>query len=206
MNKRNILMIIVGITAITNLVLSRVITNYSPILELCLTVPFFLIIIIFYRKTPLITAFCVLTVLSQFGYYMVMENAARISLDSITQRIYGSFSFFAGIAAFFVAFAVVLQNKTYKLIERSFLYFAIINYVFFSYFNFYLHSYLIRFFGPFEIHIIKMYQVYYVVLIVIEVSLVVLQIILIYFLERNKWFELRLKLRDQEIMNSKITD
>ena len=83
MNRRNILMVIVGITAITNLVLSRVITNYSPILELCLTIPFFLMIIIFYRKTPLITVFCVLTILSQFGYYMVMENINILRMKQI---------------------------------------------------------------------------------------------------------------------------
>lgn len=206
MKKRDILMLIVGITAVVNIVLSRVLNSYSPILELLLTIPFYIIIIIFYRKTLLITIFCVITVLSQFGYYMVLENLGTLSLDSLTMRIFGSFSFFAGIVGFLIAFAITLQHKTYKFIETSFLLFSIVNYVFFSYYNFYFNSYLERIFGPFEVHIIKMYQVYFVVLIVVEIGMAIIQVLMIYFLERNKWYELRLKLRDEEIMRSKITD
>jgi|AntAceMinimDraft_18_1070375.scaffolds.fasta_scaffold00003_5 hypothetical protein len=205
MKKRDILMAIVGVSAILNIVLSRVITGYSPILELFLTIPFYIIILIFYRKTTLITIFTVLTILSQFGYYMVLENIYTLAWLSGPMRIFGSFSFFAGLIGFFVAFALVLQHKTYKFTEMSFFTFSIINYVFFSYFNFYLNNMLITIFGPFEIHIIKMQNVYYGVLLFIEISVMILQVLVIHFLERNKWYEMRLKLKDQEILHSSIT-
>ncbi|MBI9010567.1 MAG: hypothetical protein JEZ05_11140 [Tenericutes bacterium] len=206
MKKRDILMAIVGITGLANIVLSKIIGGYPPILELFLTIPFYVIILIFYRKTTLIVIFSVLTILSQFGYYMVLENlASHPGLDG-TIRLYASFSFFSGILGFFIAFVLVLQHKTYKFTELSFFAFSIINYVFFSYFTFYLQSMLITIFGPFELHISKMLNVYFGVEIGMEVVVLVLEVLVIFFLERNKWYEHRLLLKDQQIMNSSITE
>ncbi len=206
MKKRDILMAIVAVVALINIIFSRVIDNYPPILQLLMTLPFYIIILIFYRKTSLITIFCVLTILSQFGYYMVLHYMTLDLINPVAIRVFGSFSFFAGIIGFFVAFALVLQHKTYKFTEVSFLIFSIVNYTFFSYFNFYLLNMLIRIFGPFEIHIIQMQNVYYVIQLMIEIAMAVIQVLLIYYLERNMWYELRLKLRDQEILHSKITE
>lgn len=206
MKKRDILMAIVAVVALINIIFSRVIDNYPPILQLLMTLPFYIIILIFYRKTSLITIFCILTILSQFGYYMVLHYMTLDLINPVAIRVFGSFSFFAGIIGFFVAFALVLQHKTYKFTEVSFLIFSIVNYTFFSYFNFYLLNMLIRIFGPFEIHIIQMQNVYYVIQLLIEIAMAVIQVLLIYYLERNMWYELRLKLRDQEILHSKITE
>lgn len=206
MKKRDILMAIVALVAIINIIFSRVVDSYPPILQLLLTLPFYMIILIFYRKTTLITIFCILTILSQFGFYMVLHYMTLNLLNPIAIRVFGSFSFFAGIIGFFVAFALVLQHKTYKFTEVSFLLFSIVNYTFFSYFNFYLMNLLIRIFGPFEIHIIQMQNVYFVIQLLIEIGMAVIQVLLIYYLERNMWYELRLRLRDQEILHSKITD
>ena len=198
MKKRNLLMGIVFICAVLNIVLSRVMDNFLPIYTLILTIPFYLIIIIFYRKTKLITIFCVLTILSQFGHYMLLFYSPFFEFSSPLMRVFGSFSFFFGIIGFFVAFALVLQHKTYKFTEISFLSFAIINYVFFSYFNFYFQNLLVRIFGPYEVHIVKMFYVYYGVVLAIEIGVAILQVIVIYFLERNKWYELRIMLKNEE--------
>lgn len=206
MKKRDILMGLVGIAGVVNIIFSRVVSGYPPLLELFLTIPFYIIILIFYRKTKLITAFSIFTILSQFGYYMVLANMQSHAWLDVTMRIFGSFSFFSGLIGFFLAFGLVLQHKTYKFTELSFFAFSILNYVFFSYFTFYLRDMLITIFGPFEIHIIKMFYVYYGVEIAAEISILVLQVLVIFFLERNKLYERRLMLKDKKIMNSSIAD
>ena len=195
MKKRDILMALVAITGILNIVLSRVLNGYPPILELFMTVPFYVLVIIFYRKTKLITIFSVLTILSQFGYYMVLNYLSTHQGLDPTLRLYASFSFFSGIVAFFIAFAVVLQHKTYKFTEITFFSFSIINYIFFSYFTFYFQDMLITIFGPFETHIEKMTNVYIGVELTLEIGVMVLQVLIIFFLERNKWYEHRLMLK-----------
>lgn len=204
MKKRNLLIAIIVICSLANTILSRI-GMISPIAQFFLTVPFYVILLTFYRKTKYITIFAILTIVSLFGFYMNLSLVNYQGLVSPMMRFFGSLSFFGGLAAFIIGFLIVLQNRTYKFIEISLLSLTIVNYVFFSYFNFYFYGILITLFGPYEENLIAMYNVYYVIVIIIEIAVMTVQAININFLEKNKRYELRILLKDNKTTTERFT-
>ena len=204
MKKKNLLIAVIVICSLANTILSRL-GIISPLIQFFLFVPFYVLLLVFYRKTKYITIFAIFSIISLFGYYMNLSLVNYQGLVSPMMRFFGSLSFFGGTFAFLVGFVVVLQNRTYKFVEISLLSLTVINYIFFSYFNFYFLGILNTLFGPYEENLIAMYNVYFVIVIIIEISIMVVQAININFLEKNKRYELRMLLKDSKTSNERFT-
>jgi uncharacterized protein YacL len=129
----------------------------------------------------MITAFHILVIINLFGFYWL----GTVGFSSF----WGLVSLIGSISTILVAFVVILQHKTFKLTERSFMWFSIYNVIFYSLYTAYILNLLTNFFGPFPLEIQRTYDVFFAVRLVLFIGNVFLQILVVHRNEINKFLE-----------------
>jgi hypothetical protein len=120
-------------------------------------------------------------------------------------RLFGLISFIGVIATALVAFGTILQNRTYKFIERSFMWFSVYNIIFFSLYTPLILNLFIGFFGPFPIAVQRTINTFYAVQMIIYLANTLLQLRVIYLSEMIIFFEKEEKSRTL-ITTNKVQD
>ena len=186
--RKIIVWIIVAVTGVVTAILTQYnfIGEYYYITMFLTYIPFNVISLIFYRESKMITAYHGMQIFSLFGYFMLYQLAGR------SFSLLGLISFLGSFVTALIAFGVVLQNKTYKLNERSFMWFAVYGFIFFSLYQPFILNLFTNFFGPDPVAIDRTIDTFYLFRTIFVAGNIVLQLIIIHnnelriFFEKNK--------------------
>ena len=170
---------LIMVSIIVKLILNNIGSiELSRILIFCLTVPFYVITFVYYRRSKLILAFVFVGIFSLLGY--------TFTLASPMMKILGSISLFGSIINIGLAFAILLlTNKSYS-ISILLMGLAIFNFLFLSYINYYLVELLFENLDMAEpqISIMENFLRYYnIVFIVVQFVLGIMQVSIIWILD-----------------------
>jgi len=180
--------IFIAIAGIATAVLTQYnyIGEYYFIVMFLTFIPFNVISLIFYRESKMITAYHAMQIFSLFGYFMLYQ------FQGISFSLFGIISFFGSFVTALIAFGVVLQNKTYKLNERSFMWFAVYGFIFFSLYQPYILNLFTNFFGPDPVAVDRTVDTFFLFRTIFIAVNVILQLIIVHnnelriFFEKNK--------------------
>ena len=153
-----------------------------------LSTPFFIILIAYFRHHRDLMWFAIISMISSLG--LVLYNILSFSLDpgSLGLRLFSGISYFGAVANIFLAFKIILQEKYETFINRAFLLFAVINYGFFSFYTPYIKNFLAVFVGPYPHFLRNTFLFYDYFYLFLQLSMVVVQIVIISFFIDNKGF------------------
>lgn len=184
MKKRNISMIIIGLSGIVTLYLNMGF-SYLHFSELFFSIVFYLILLIFFRKTKLIALFAIAMIVSISGYHLFSFYGTQANINLSLYKFYTGLSFFGALTAILISFFIVLQERTSKFSEVGFSILGLFNFVFFSLYTLSLIGLIARFFGPFPDDLALTFQVYVWVVFALDVGRVILQVLIIFFIART---------------------
>ncbi|PKK95571.1 MAG: hypothetical protein CVV60_00495 [Tenericutes bacterium HGW-Tenericutes-5] len=187
MKKRYIFIPIIILSLIGHLILYYfVFDEIYPLISFLLTVPFYIIVYVFYRESKLITSYAFISIFTTLSFWVFMSLIQVYSLNSPNIRLVGIVSFFGSVVNLMIGFGIVLQANKNRFIALSFLFFSIINFFFASYYNFFLVDLIASIFGPNATDVTDALIVLEVVYVVIQVIISILQSIIIYIFDRNQ--------------------
>lgn len=187
MKKRYIFIPIIILSLIGHLILYYFVFNeIYPLISFILTVPFYVIVYVFYRESKLITSFSFLSIFTTLSFWVFMSLIQVYNLNSPNIRLVGLVSFFGSVINLMIGFGVVLQANKNRFIALSFLFFSIINFFFASYYNFFLVDLIASIFGPNPTDVTDALIVLEVVYVVLQVIISILQSVVIYIFDRNQ--------------------
>ncbi|PKK95573.1 MAG: hypothetical protein CVV60_00505 [Tenericutes bacterium HGW-Tenericutes-5] len=176
--------IIVAAAGIATAILTQYnIGEYHYLLMFTTFITFNVISLIFYRESKMITGYHAMTIVSLFGYFMLYQLAGR------NFSLLGIISFLGSFITVLIAFGVVLQNKTYKLNERSFMWFAVYGFIFFSLYQPFILNLITNFFGPDPVAIDRTVDTFFLLRTILIGVNVVLQLIIVHNNELHIFFE-----------------
>ncbi len=182
MTRKNIIYFILIGVALINITMTEIFNTTIPLLFYFLYITFHVISLIFYRETKLITTFHVFSIINYFGYVMFFMIIGF-------SPFWGLVSLLGSILTMFVAFGVVLQHRTFRLTERSFMWFSLYTIVFYSMYTPYILNLLTNFFGPFPLAIQRTINAFQTIRLILYIGNVALQILIIHRNEINKKLE-----------------
>lgn len=183
--RKIIVWILVAIAGVATAIFTQYtdIGEYYFIIMFLTYIPFNVISLIFYRESKMITAYHAMQIFSLFGYFMLLQLAGQLF------SLFGIISFLGSFVTALVAFGVVLQNKTYKLNERSFMWFAIYGFIFFSLYQPFILNLITNFFGPDPVAIDRTVDIFFLFRTILLVFNVILQLIIVHNNELRLFFE-----------------
>ena len=217
MNKRVVLPAILIIAFILNLGLNRLFTEaflnqdfflqihtaeelvkVTSISTFLFSIPFYVIILICFRNYKDLCLFATITIIANlaFAFYTIMMSSS----DSwtIPLRLFAGISYFGTLLNFFVSFGIVLQDYYDKLVTRSLMFFAIVNYVFASFYTQYSKGFIARVVGDFPPgNLDRTFVVYDWIYILIQLTMVVLSVLVILNLITRKEIGRKVYIFDQ---------
>ena len=186
MKKRHIFIPIIILSLVGHLILYYFVFNeIHPLISFLLTVPFYVIIYVFYRETKMISSFSFLSIFTTLSFWIFMSLIQVYSLNAPNIRLVGIVSFFGSVVNLIIGFGIVLQANKNRFIAISFLLFAIVNFFFASYYNFFLTDLIASIFGPNPSDVADALIVLEVVYVVLQVIIAILQAIIVYIFDRN---------------------
>jgi hypothetical protein len=197
MKRKTIVYLIILIAGIVNVILSQTFNSSIALLVFAVYIPFHVISLIFYRESKIITAYHIFQIINLFGFFALSQFQGAFF------RVFGIMSFFGAIVTVLLAFGAVLQHKTYKLNERSFMWFSVFGFIFFSIYQPYILNLLSAFFGNLTIEIRQTQTVFFLVRTILLGINVVLQLLCV----KNNEINIYLDQQEQKIKDSyKVTD
>ena len=159
----------------------------STITTLLLSIPFYVIVLICffsYKDLRIFVSIAIVVSIAFAVYTILMDNADSWT---IILRIFAGISYFGSLLNFFVAFGIVLQDYYDKLVTRSLMMFAFVNYVFASFYTQYAKGFIARVAGDFPPgNLERTFEGYDNVYFVIKLIMVVLSVLVILNLIRRK--------------------
>ncbi len=187
MKKRYIFIPIIILSLIGHLILYYfVFDEIYPLISFLLTVPFYVIVYVFYRESKLITSYAFVSIFTTLSFWIFMSLIQVYSLNSPNIRLVGLVSFFGSVLNLMIGFGIVLQANKNRFIALSFLFFSIINFFFASYYNFFLVDLIASIFGPNPTDVTDALIVLEVIYVVLQVIISILQAVVIYIFDRNQ--------------------
>lgn len=187
MKKRYIFISIIILSFLAHTLLYYLVFNeVKPLISFLLTVPFYVIIWVYYRETKLIVNYAFISVFTTLSHWVFTSLINFYSINSPNMRLIGMVSFFGSIINLMLGFGIVLQANKNRLIALSFLFFSIINFFFASYYNFFLVDLISSIFGPNQSNIFDALVVLEIVYVVIQGVVVILQSVIIFIFDRNQ--------------------
>jgi len=187
MKKRYIFIPIIILSLIGHLILYYfVFDEIYPLISFLLTVPFYVIVYVFYRESKLITSYAFVSIFTTLSFWVFMSLIQVYSLNSPNIRLVGLVSFFGSVLNLMIGFGIVLQANKNRFIALSFLFFSIINFFFASYYNFFLVDLIASIFGPNPTDVTDALIVLEVIYVVLQVIISILQAVVIYIFDRNQ--------------------
>lgn len=187
MKKRHLFIPIIILSLIGQLILYYfVFDEIYPLISFILTVPFYVIVYVFYRESKLITSYAFVSVFTTLSFWVFMSLIQVYSINSPNMRLIGLVSFFGSVINMIIAFGIVLQANKNRFVAICFLFFSVINFFFASYYNFFLTDLIASIFGPNPTDVVDALVVLEVIYVVLQVIIAILQSIVIYIFDRNQ--------------------
>ena len=151
-------------------------TTTSMFFSFFLSIPFYVIVLIFFREEKLLNIFSALSIIVAFCFAGYVSLSNYYIFDTIIIRLYASVSYFLGFFNIIIATSIILKELHTKTVTISLLYFSISQFVFGTLVVDHVRGYLVGLFGPGEENIANVFLVYDIFLILIRVSVIVLQV------------------------------
>jgi hypothetical protein len=149
MKKRFIFIPLIVISYLAHLYLYYfVFDEIRPLISFFLTVPFYVIMYIYYQETRLIVTFSFISIFTVMAYWFFLGFLEYYAFNAPNMRLIGIVSFFGSLINMVIGFAIVLNANRNKFIALSFLLFAVVNFIFASYYNFFFENLIRSIFGP----------------------------------------------------------
>lgn len=187
MKKRYLFIPIIVISFVTHLILYYfVFDEINPLVSFLLTVPFYVIVYLYYRETKMVVTYCFISIFTTLSFWVFMSLLNYYSLGAPNMRLIGMVSFFGSIINMIIGFGIVLQANKNKFIALSFLFFSVINFFFASYYNFFLVDLLSSIFGPNQTDVADALLVLEIIYISLQAIIVILQSIIVYIFDKNQ--------------------
>ena len=183
LTRKIVLLILILVAGVFALVSDLFLDNRPAILMLLSLVTFHIISIIFYRESKVITTYHIFQTINLFGFFMLFI------MGGAHFRLFGIISYFGSFLTMLVAFGAILQNRTYKLNERSFMWFSVFYFIFFSLYQPYILNLLKNFFGPSPIAIERTVNTFFDLRTVLIGANIVLQVLCMRNNELRLYFE-----------------
>jgi len=189
MKKRHIFIAIIVLSFISHSILYYFVFNeIMPLVSFLLTVPFYVIVYVYYRETKLVVTYSFISVFTTLSYWVFMSLLNFYNLNSPNMRLVGMVSFFGSVINLMIGFGIVLQANKNRFIALSFLFFAIVNFFFASYYNFFLKNLIASIFGPIQSDINDALVILEIFYFVLQFFIVIAQSIIIFIFDRNQQF------------------
>lgn len=112
-----------------------------------LSIVFNIIIITCFRNYKELVIFSSISIIVIFSFTVYSILIVHSNSWTITLRIFAAISYFGSIINFFVSFGIVLQDYYDRLVNRSLMFFSVVNYVFASYYTQFAEGFLARLVG-----------------------------------------------------------
>lgn len=183
MTRKRIIYLILIISGIGAVIFNQFFDYRYSLLVYALYIPFHIISLIYYRESKMITTYHVLQITNLFGYFMLVQ------FGGIFFRLFGLISFIGTTLTIIIAFGVILQHKTFKINERSFMWFSVYGLIFFSIYQPYILNLLASFFGTLPMQIRATANAFYMVRTILLGANVVLQLLCVHHNEINIYLE-----------------
>ncbi len=196
--RKRINIIIIIVSTIAFVVLYAMGVN-NPLILTLLTIPFYLINLIYYRETRLFIAYNFVTIISLVGYFFFVFYVTSFPLNLVIQAMtdIGKFIYF------FLMFGIVLQNKIDKKIERILIYLTLFNIVFLSLSIFTVSGFIAGFVSYERLTQLSTLVFLNVVFLVLYFLNAFVKIYVVIVLDRRKTYRInREKIRQEKIKNS----
>ncbi len=189
MKKRYIFISLIVVSfALHSILYYFVFNEIMPLISFLLTVPFYVIVFVYYRETKLVVTYSFISVFTTLSFWVFMSLINFYNLSSPNMRLVGMVSFFGSIINLMIGFGIVLQANKNRFVAISFLLFAIVNFFFASYYNFFLKDLIASIFGPIQSDINDALVVLEIFYFALQVLIVISQAIIIYIFDRNQEF------------------
>jgi len=141
---RNILIVLVGV----GLSIFLRLFNFNWAIPIIISLVIFHIIsLIYYRETRLIIGFHVTAIFLITGYFVYY---GQLIDDPQVSLLFRAFDDFGSWILFFLAFGIILQNKTSRFIERSLMVITIFYIIYYTQTRFQIINYLYTIFYPIQ--------------------------------------------------------
>jgi len=145
-----------------------------------LSMPFFFFFFICFRNYKDLVLFTSIFIISSLAFAIYTIMAGSASSWTLTLRFFAGLSYFGCLLNFFISFGIVLQDYYDKLVTRSIMFFAIINYVFASFYTQYSKSFISRVAGDFPAgNLDRTFAAYDIIYLLIKLTMVVLSVLVI---------------------------
>lgn len=158
----------------------------KPLISFLLNVPFYVIVYVYYRETKLVVTYAFISIFTTLSYWIFMAFMSVYSLTAPNMRLIGLVSFFGSIINMMVAFGIVLQANKNRFAAVSLMGFAIINFFFASYYNFFLVDLIAALFGPRQANVELALFVLEMIYLALQILIVISQTIIIYLFDKNQ--------------------
>lgn len=136
---------------------------------------FFVMIIIYFRRYKLLTFYAVWGIISAFGYHAITIHDYTGEYGSTLFRLFGSMSFFFAYMNIWIAGAIAITRKHYKIVNALLVIMALFNYVFVSFYTRYFYGLLSRFFGPFPDDLAVLSNVFRISVLIVTIGTGIIQ-------------------------------
>ncbi len=187
MKKRYIFIPIILLAFIAQTILTYfVFDEIKPLISFLLTVPFYVIVYVYYRETKLVVTYSFISVFTTLSYWIFVAFIEIYPLTAPNMRLIGLVSFFGSIINMMIGFGIVLQATKNKYIAVSLMGFAVINFFFASYYNFFLVDLFAALFGPNQARVTEALFVLEMFYLVLQAIIVINQVIIIYLFDKNQ--------------------
>ena len=114
-----------------------------------LSIPFYVVLLVCFMNYKDIRLFAVVAIIANLAFAIYTIKMSTSDSWTISLRVFAGISYFGSLFNFFVSFAIVLQEYYDKIVTRSIMLLAVVNYVFASFYTQYSKSFIARIVGDF---------------------------------------------------------
>jgi len=187
--RKRLIYALLTFTGIANILYYLVLGFPIPIIYYLIYIPFHVVSLIYYRESKMITTYHILQIVHLFGYFMIFQTNYRFF------RFFGIISFFGVVLTVIIAFGVILQHRTDKFNERSFMWFTLYSLIFYSLYAPLIMNLFTNFFGPDPLAIRRVEEVFLIVQMFFYGLNIILQLVCIHNNEINLYLKKEAKKR-----------
>jgi hypothetical protein len=191
MKKRFIFIPLIVISYLAHLYLYYfVFDEIRPLISFFLTVPFYVIMYVYYQETRLIVTFSFISIFTYMAYWFFLGFLKEFAFNAPNMRLIGIVSFFGSLINMVIGFAIVLNANRNKFIALSFLLFAVVNFIFASYYNFFFENLIRSIFGPDITDVNNALGAMEGLYVFLQILIVGMQAVIIYKLDINQEYKI----------------
>lgn len=154
-------------------------TANAAFVSFVLSSAFYVLILFYIREDTMLLTYSALSLLVGFCFAGFLSLSNYYAWETIIVRLYAGISYVLAFVNIILATSIVLKEIHPKFVSISLIYMAVFQFVFGTLVADYIRGYLVGFFGPSQDSINAVFRVYDITLIILQISVVVIQIIAI---------------------------